>query len=255
MPRPQVFCACQRPADRCRRAASMMLPTAIRRPRDQDRHQGGHALRHACARRLLAEGLSLKEIGDHLGHRSTSATSIYAKVNMNELRQGCRVRLGRVPMNMARTRRGLSGQTTLPWHALRTLPSVCFIDFAGPWGIPRSAKSLPTGGHVPSWPGCSQRDLVAPVQGSDWPLQVRHQSRIYRQFTIADDFAKAAAPTNPLRLFHRRTASVVRRHGGLRVGHSPQVPDVYRTLDSAPLRDWYADRQGAALNPAGCRFD
>ena len=41
-----------------------------------------------CARaRLLAEGLSLKEIGDHLGHRSTSATSIYAKVNMDELRK------------------------------------------------------------------------------------------------------------------------------------------------------------------------
>ncbi len=50
-------------------------------------HQGGHALRHACATRLLAAGLSLKEIGDHLGHRSTSATSIYAKVNMAALRE------------------------------------------------------------------------------------------------------------------------------------------------------------------------
>jgi site-specific recombinase XerD len=51
------------------------------------KHRGGHALRHACAVRLLAEGLSLKEIGDHLGHRSTSATSIYAKVNMSALRE------------------------------------------------------------------------------------------------------------------------------------------------------------------------
>jgi integrase len=50
-------------------------------------HRGGHALRHACAVRLLAEGLTLKEIGDHLGHRSTSATSIYAKVNMTALRE------------------------------------------------------------------------------------------------------------------------------------------------------------------------
>ena len=50
-------------------------------------HRGGHALRHACATRLLADGLSLKEIGDHLGHRSTSATSIYAKVNMAALRE------------------------------------------------------------------------------------------------------------------------------------------------------------------------
>ena len=43
-------------------------------------------MRHACAVRLLAEGLTLKEIGDHLGHRST-ATSIYAKVNMAALRE------------------------------------------------------------------------------------------------------------------------------------------------------------------------
>jgi integrase/recombinase XerD len=50
-------------------------------------HRGGHALRHACATRLLAAGLSLKEIGDHLGHRSTSATSTYAKVNMAALRE------------------------------------------------------------------------------------------------------------------------------------------------------------------------
>jgi integrase/recombinase XerD len=50
-------------------------------------HRGGHALRHACAVRLLAGGLTLKEIGDHLGHRSTSATSIYAKVNMASLRE------------------------------------------------------------------------------------------------------------------------------------------------------------------------
>ena len=50
-------------------------------------HRGGHALRHACAVRLLAEGLTIKEIGDHLGHSSTSATSIYAKVNMAALRE------------------------------------------------------------------------------------------------------------------------------------------------------------------------
>jgi integrase/recombinase XerD len=50
-------------------------------------HRGGHALRHACATRLLKEGLALKEIGDHLGHRSTSTTSIYSKVNMGALRE------------------------------------------------------------------------------------------------------------------------------------------------------------------------
>jgi site-specific recombinase XerD len=50
-------------------------------------HQGPHALRHACATRLLDRGLSMKEIGDHLGHRNPAATSIYAKVNLASLRQ------------------------------------------------------------------------------------------------------------------------------------------------------------------------
>jgi integrase/recombinase XerD len=50
-------------------------------------HQGPHTLRHACAARLISDGLTLKEIGDHLGHRSTSATSIYAKVNLPALRE------------------------------------------------------------------------------------------------------------------------------------------------------------------------
>ena len=48
---------------------------------------GPHALRHACASRMLAQGLSLKEIGDHLGHRSTQATMIYTKVDIAALRE------------------------------------------------------------------------------------------------------------------------------------------------------------------------
>jgi site-specific recombinase XerD len=49
-------------------------------------HRGPHALRHACATHLLAEGFSLKEIGDHLGHASPEATRIYAKVDMAGLK-------------------------------------------------------------------------------------------------------------------------------------------------------------------------
>jgi site-specific recombinase XerD len=49
-------------------------------------HYGSHVLRHACATHLLAQGLSLKEIGDHLGHRSPEATCIYAKVDLVALR-------------------------------------------------------------------------------------------------------------------------------------------------------------------------
>ena len=49
--------------------------------------RGPHCLRHACAGRLVAEGFSLKEIGDHLGHRSAEATRIYAKVDLIGLRE------------------------------------------------------------------------------------------------------------------------------------------------------------------------
>jgi site-specific recombinase XerD len=50
-------------------------------------HHGPHSLRHACATHLLAEGLSLKHIGDHLGHSDPDATRIYAKVDIAGLRQ------------------------------------------------------------------------------------------------------------------------------------------------------------------------
>lgn len=51
------------------------------------KHHGPHSLRHAAATRLLAEGLSMKEIGDYLGHRSSAATSVYAKVDLAGLRE------------------------------------------------------------------------------------------------------------------------------------------------------------------------
>jgi integrase/recombinase XerD len=50
-------------------------------------HYGSHALRHACATHLLAQGLSLKEIGDHLGHQHPETTRIYAKVDLAGLRR------------------------------------------------------------------------------------------------------------------------------------------------------------------------
>lgn len=53
-----------------------------------------HALRHACAARLVAEAFSLKQIGDHLGHRSPYATRTYAKVDLAGLRQVADVDLG-----------------------------------------------------------------------------------------------------------------------------------------------------------------
>lgn len=59
-------------------------------------HRGPHSLRHACAAHLLAQGLSFKEIGDHLGHRSPDATRVYAKVDLAGLREVARFDLGRL---------------------------------------------------------------------------------------------------------------------------------------------------------------
>ena len=51
------------------------------------KRRGAHALRHAAAQHLLDQGLSMKEVGDYLGHRSVSATSVYAKVQLDALRE------------------------------------------------------------------------------------------------------------------------------------------------------------------------
>jgi site-specific recombinase XerD len=51
------------------------------------RHCGPHALRFACATHLLEQGLSLKEIGDHLGHQQPKTTQRYTKVDITGLRQ------------------------------------------------------------------------------------------------------------------------------------------------------------------------
>lgn len=58
------------------------------------KHFGPHSLRHACATRLINEGLSLKEIGDHLGQRDPDATRIYAKVDLVRLREVASFDLG-----------------------------------------------------------------------------------------------------------------------------------------------------------------
>jgi site-specific recombinase XerD len=56
-------------------------------PGSPSKGRGPHGLRHACARRLIESGRSFKEVGDHLGHRSTSATRIYAKIDLASLRR------------------------------------------------------------------------------------------------------------------------------------------------------------------------
>ena len=50
-------------------------------------HYGSHTLRYACASHLLEEGLTLKEIGDHLGHRDTNTTRGYTRMDLGSLRR------------------------------------------------------------------------------------------------------------------------------------------------------------------------
>ena len=58
------------------------------------KHHGPHALRHACATHLINDGVSLKEISNHLGHRMLDTTRIYTKVDLNSLRKVSEIELG-----------------------------------------------------------------------------------------------------------------------------------------------------------------
>ena len=75
-------------------AVHYLVATGLKRVGARTTRFGPHSLRHACAGRLVTEGLSLKEIGDHLGHRGVSATRVYAKVNLTALREVAAFDLG-----------------------------------------------------------------------------------------------------------------------------------------------------------------
>ena len=49
--------------------------------------KGPHALRHACAMRLMKAGLSLREIATFLGHKETSSVGQYARYDLEALRK------------------------------------------------------------------------------------------------------------------------------------------------------------------------
>jgi integrase/recombinase XerD len=78
------------------RSLYAIVAARLKRLGIEARRYGPHALRHACAGRLLSEGLSLKEIGDHLGHRSLNSTRVYAKVDLHGLREVAAFDLGEV---------------------------------------------------------------------------------------------------------------------------------------------------------------
>ena len=65
----------------------VMVGTRMRAADIKCERRSAHSLRHACAQRLLEEGLSMQEIGDCLGHRSPQSTGRYAKVALARLRE------------------------------------------------------------------------------------------------------------------------------------------------------------------------
>ena len=68
-------------------ALGQLVTRRLRRLGIACRHRGPHGLRHACAQRLLDQGLPMKAVGDSLGHRSAASTAVYAKVDLQRLRQ------------------------------------------------------------------------------------------------------------------------------------------------------------------------
>jgi integrase/recombinase XerD len=60
---------------------------ALRRAKVDAPHRGTHQFRHALAVNMLKRGASLPEIGEVLRHRSPQSTAIYAKVDVDALRE------------------------------------------------------------------------------------------------------------------------------------------------------------------------
>ena len=80
---------------RVRPPAGLLKPTAVTEVfQTRVRHsgltipfQGPHCLRHSLAVQLLREGVSLKAIGDVLGHRSLESTCLYLRLATEDLRE------------------------------------------------------------------------------------------------------------------------------------------------------------------------
>jgi len=79
---------------RHRAPAGVLKPTAVteafqswsRRSGLGIKFQGPHCLRHSYAVRLLRQGVSLKTIGDVLGHRTLESTCVYLRLAVEDLR-------------------------------------------------------------------------------------------------------------------------------------------------------------------------
>ena len=79
---------------RCRTPRGVLKPTAVteafyawsKRSGLAIPFQGPHCMRHSYAVHLLRSGLSLKTIGDLLGHRTLESTCVYLRLVVDDLR-------------------------------------------------------------------------------------------------------------------------------------------------------------------------
>ena len=70
-----------------RYAVSVVVTRALRRAGIVIPVAGAYVLRHTFASRMVRHGASLKEVADLLGHRSLDTTTIYAKLDLEALRE------------------------------------------------------------------------------------------------------------------------------------------------------------------------
>lgn len=64
---------------------SAVVGRALRRAGVEVPRAGAYVFRHTVASRMVRRGISLKEVGDFLGHRSLNTTTIYAKLDVPSL--------------------------------------------------------------------------------------------------------------------------------------------------------------------------
>ena len=85
---PKVFLRLQAPYRGLAQGATvaMIVRRALRQAGLDPRHKGAHLLRHTLATEMLRRGASLRQIAQILRHRDTQSTEIYARVDLDALR-------------------------------------------------------------------------------------------------------------------------------------------------------------------------
>jgi integrase/recombinase XerD len=85
---PQVFMTLKAPLrPLVAHTVSDVVRSRMRKLAISSKHTGPQSLRHACATRLLQNGLSFVDIADFLGHRDTQSVNVYARLNIHMLRE------------------------------------------------------------------------------------------------------------------------------------------------------------------------